>query len=98
MNFCIQYPEKLHPIPRVRLHPIPRVFPQEKRAERQVSLSGYRMHWYRGGMGEAVQLEIFGVSAVEPPWRDNRDAMEYPFLALQKKRTRPIEYSAKGIH
>ena len=49
-----------------------------------------------GGMGEAVQLEIFGVSAVEPPWRDNKDAMEYPFLALQKKRTKPIEYSAKG--
>ena len=50
------------------------------------------------GMVEAVQLEIFGVSAVEPPWRDNRDAMEYPFLALQKKRIKPIEYSARGIH
>jgi plasmid replication initiation protein len=49
-------------------------------------------------MGEAVQLEIFGVSAVEPPWRDNRDAMEYPFLALQKKRTRPITYRKGDLH
>jgi plasmid replication initiation protein len=49
-------------------------------------------------MGEAVQLEIFGVSAVEPPWRDNKDAMEYPFLALQKKRTRPITYRKGNVH
>ena len=49
-------------------------------------------------MGEVVQLEIFTVSAVDPPWRDNKDAMEYPFLALQKKRTKPIEYSSRGIH
>ena len=43
-------------------------------------------------MGTVVQLELFRVSAADPPWRDNRDAMEFPFLALQKKRTRPIEY------
>lgn len=49
-------------------------------------------------MGEVVQLEIFGVSAVEPPWRDNRDAMEYPFLALQKKRTRPITYRKGNVY
>jgi len=49
-------------------------------------------------MGEVVQLEIFTVSAVDPPLRDNKDAMEYPFLALQKKRTKPIEYSSRGIH
>jgi plasmid replication initiation protein len=56
------------------------------------------MHCYRGGMGEVVQFEFFTVSAVDPPLRDNRDAMEYPFLALQKKRTKPIEYSGKGVH
>jgi plasmid replication initiation protein len=49
-------------------------------------------------MGEVVQLEIFGVSAVDPPWRDNKDAMEYPFLSLQKVRTRPIEYRKGNIH
>ena len=49
-------------------------------------------------MGKAVQLEIFTVNTVDPPWRDNRDCMEYPFLSLQKKRTKPIEYSSKGIH
>jgi hypothetical protein len=35
-------------------------------------------------MGEVVQLEIFAVNTVDPPWRDNKDAMEYPFLSLQK--------------
>jgi plasmid replication initiation protein len=49
-------------------------------------------------MGEVVQLEIFGVSAVDPPWRDNRDAMEYPFLSLQKKRMKPITYRKGNIH
>ena len=47
-------------------------------------------------MGEVVQLDIFTVSTVDPPWRDNRDAMEYPFLSLQKGRTKPIEYQAKA--
>jgi hypothetical protein len=37
-------------------------------------------------MGELVQLEFFTVNTVDPPWRDNKDAMEYPFLSLQKKR------------
>jgi plasmid replication initiation protein len=49
-------------------------------------------------MGEVVQLEIFTISTVDPPWRDNRDAMEYPFLSLQKKRTRPITYRKGNIH
>jgi plasmid replication initiation protein len=49
-------------------------------------------------MGTVVQLELFTVSAVDPPWRDNRDAMEFPFLSLQKKRIRPIEYRAPGVH
>jgi len=49
-------------------------------------------------MGEVVQLEIFTVNTVDPPWRDNRDAMDYPFLSLQKNRTRAIEYRRNGIH
>ncbi|MGZ9032951.1 MAG: replication initiator protein A [Rhodospirillales bacterium] len=49
-------------------------------------------------MGKVVQLELFRVTAADPPWRDNRDAMEYPFLSLQKKRTRPIEFKANGVH
>jgi plasmid replication initiation protein len=43
-------------------------------------------------MGEVVQLDIFTVNTVDPPWRDNRDAMEYPFLSLQKGRTKAIKY------
>ena len=49
------------------------------------------------GMEEVVQLDMFVVSAVDPPWRDNRDAMEYPFLALQKRRTKPIEFRKSGL-
>lgn len=49
------------------------------------------------GMGEVVQLEIFQVNTVDPPWRDNRDAMDFPFLSLQKKRTTPIEYARNGV-
>lgn len=48
-------------------------------------------------MGKIVQLEMFTVSAADPPWRDNKDAMEYPFLSLQKKRTKPIEFRKNGI-
>jgi len=36
-------------------------------------------------MGEVVQLEIFTVSAVDPPWRDNKDAMEYPVSGPAKE-------------
>lgn len=43
-------------------------------------------------MAQPAQLSMFTVSAVDPPWRDNRDTMEYPFLALQKGRKAPIEY------
>ena len=49
-------------------------------------------------MGKVVQLELFRVTAADPPWRDNRDAMEFPFLALQKKRTKPIEFKGNGVH
>ena len=49
-------------------------------------------------MGEIVQFDMFTVSTADPPWRDNRDVMEYPFLALQKKRTKPIEFSKNGVH
>jgi len=36
---------------------------------------------------------MFTVRALEPPLRDYRDVMEYPFLALQKRRTQPIKFS-----
>src|SRR5512147_2755086 len=49
-------------------------------------------------MGTVVQLELFRVTAAEPPWRDNRDAMEFPFLSLQKNRTKPLEYQAGDVH
>jgi plasmid replication initiation protein len=45
----------------------------------------------------AVQLDMFTVTACDPPLRDNRDVMEYPFLSLQKKRVKPIEYKAENI-
>jgi plasmid replication initiation protein len=48
-------------------------------------------------MPEIAQLDLFTVSALDPPWRDNRDAMEYPFLSLQKHRTEGIEYHARGV-
>lgn len=43
------------------------------------------------------QLDLFSITAVDPPWRDNRDAMGYPFLALQKRRTTPITYSDENV-
>ena len=46
-------------------------------------------------MGDGGQLDLFTVTAIDPPWRDNRDAMEYPFLALQKRRTTPIRYERR---
>ncbi|MEQ8227047.1 MAG: replication initiator protein A [Rhodospirillales bacterium] len=33
----------------------------------------------------------------EPPLRDLRDLMTYPFVAIQKGRTTPIEFKTKGI-
>jgi plasmid replication initiation protein len=48
-------------------------------------------------MSEAVQFDLFTVSAVDPPWRDNKDAMEYPFLSLQKGRAKPIEFRNDNI-
>lgn len=49
-------------------------------------------------MGEVVQLDIFAVSSFDPPWRDNRDAMDHPFLSLQKKRVKPIIYKKGDVH
>ena len=43
-------------------------------------------------MGEIIQLDMLTVSAFEPPLRDNRDVMEFPFLSLQKKRVEPITF------
>lgn len=48
-------------------------------------------------MGEIVQLDMLTVSAFEPPLRDNRDVMEFPFLSLQKKRVVPIEFQGPKV-
>lgn len=45
----------------------------------------------------AGQLSLFTVNAVDPPWRDCRDVMEYPFLSLQKGRKEPITFSDKNV-
>jgi plasmid replication initiation protein len=44
-------------------------------------------------MGDVIQTDLFTVRALDPPWRDQRDAMAFPFLSLQKSRTRPIEFA-----
>jgi plasmid replication initiation protein len=46
-------------------------------------------------MSDLMQVDLFQVTAHEPPLRDNRDAMEYPFLALQKGRKKAIDYTSK---
>lgn len=46
--------------------------------------------------GTILQLDMFTVNALDPPLRDNRDVMEYPFLSLQKRRTQAIEYRHKN--
>jgi plasmid replication initiation protein len=46
---------------------------------------------------EAVQIDMFTVSTLDPPLRDNRDAMEYPFLSLQKGRTKSIEFRTDNV-
>lgn len=46
-------------------------------------------------MSHLIQTDLFQVTAHEPPLRDNRDVMEYPFLSIQKGRKKPIEYASK---
>lgn len=48
-------------------------------------------------MGGTTQLDMFTVSAIDPPLRDNRDAMEFPFLSLQKGRHKPIKFQKENI-
>lgn len=48
-------------------------------------------------MKEAVQIDMFTVTTLDPPLRDNRDAMEYPFLSLQKGPTKSIEFRTANI-
>ena len=48
-------------------------------------------------MGEIIQLDMLTVSAFEPPLRDNRDVMEFPFLSLQKKRIEPITFKSSAV-
>lgn len=45
-------------------------------------------------MESQQQIELFRVSAYDPPLRDNRDVMEYPFLAIQKGRRKPIQFTS----
>ncbi|TCO07167.1 replication initiator protein A [Camelimonas lactis] len=44
-----------------------------------------------------TQLDLFAVHTIDPPLRDARDVMEFPFLSLQKGRTKPIEFSSKNV-
>ncbi|MBQ0819143.1 replication initiator protein A [Microvirga sp. HBU67558] len=44
------------------------------------------------------QGDLFIVTSIDPPLRDNRDAMEHPFLSLQKRRTKPIIYDNGSAH
>ena len=46
-------------------------------------------------MSLPVQSEMFQATAFDPPLRDNRDVMEYPFLSIQKGRRKPIEFTSK---
>ena len=48
--------------------------------------------------GAARQIDFFLATADNPPLRDNRDVMECPFLALQKRRAKPIKYAAGSAH
>lgn len=45
-------------------------------------------------MESSGQIELFQVTAFDPPLRDNRDVMEYPFLSIQKGRRKPIHFSS----
>lgn len=45
-------------------------------------------------MDSITQTDLFQVSAFDPPLRDNRDVMEYPFLSIQKGRRKPIEFTS----
>lgn len=47
---------------------------------------------------ELARADLFLATADEPPLRDNRDVMEYPFLALQKRRTTPIEFKDRKVY
>lgn len=42
-----------------------------------------------------AQIDMFTITAYDPPLRDNRDAMEYPFLSIQKGRKAAISYANK---
>jgi plasmid replication initiation protein len=49
-------------------------------------------------MATHQQGDLFLATAIDPPLRDNRDAMEHPFLSLQKRRTKPIVYDNGPVH
>jgi len=54
----------------------------------------YRVHFKVKPMTSIIQTDMFVATAFEPPLRDNRDVMEYPFLAIQKGRRKPIEFTS----
>ncbi len=43
------------------------------------------------------QLDLFAVYTLDPPLRDSRDVMEFPFLSLQKGRTREIRFQNHDV-
>ena len=45
-------------------------------------------------MTDGTQIELFQATAYDPPLRDNRDVMEYPFLSIQKARRKPIAFTS----
>jgi hypothetical protein len=79
---CPQYPEPIHR-------------KDSLRALHRCRTSGHAGNLV--GMTQYIQLDMFSVSTVDPPWQDNKDAMEYPFLSLQKGRSKPITYSKNNI-
>lgn len=45
-------------------------------------------------MSAPIQPDLFQITATEPPLRDNRDVMEYPFLSIQKGRRKEIRFTS----
>lgn len=57
-----------------------------------ILLVGVLRAWFARGMSDSEQLTLFQVTAFDPPLRDSRDVMEFPFLSIQKGRRKPIEF------
>ena len=59
-----------------------------------ILLVGVLRAWFARSMSESEQLTLFQVTAFDPPLRDSRDVMEFPFLSIQKGRRKPIEFTS----